>query len=453
MKIKYFVLFLFIFSEVYFFESKSNFQIISSVCFYLYLIVLAVINFRKSVEYYFYFSLLTMGAWSYISPLNIPQNFWGLKLQGISINVLFSFFLLIGGIILKKGKFLINKPSIFFLVYIFYSAIIGYLYVLKGQNYLDNFISDLFVLLPSISYIFLFSFFSRNELLGIFKNCYIFSIISIILSWILDKNFIYGFSYKYLLMNGMSFILPYAFLFISGIFNKKLQIINGILILIFIYLGKLFISGKLIVLLTCAIFVSLLVNYSKGAILFITSIIISYFIFFNTEFFGNFSEDSLMAHKLNQIFDVFSIFDIEFLASSPTSMGNIIAEGVTIFNHYFSNWKFFIFGKGFGGGIPDLFGYLTPLSNPTQGYKEIDASRNNFFRMHLPIYEIFIKTGLIGLSCFFGLIFYIIKSNSKFTFLIFSLLFLVVFNTKEMLLLTILLFNLLEYKRTDFESK
>ena len=124
-------------------------------------------------------------------------------------------------------------------------------------------------------------------------------------------------------------------------------------------------------------------------------------------------------------------------------MGSIIAEGITVLNYVINNKVVLFFGKGFGGGIPDLYGYLAPWAGAS-GYAFHDLARNDYFKMHLPIYEVIIKAGILGWSFF---LFILIKNfvlRNKYAFISFLLFFMVFYVSKEYLLLTILFLKLAE---------
>lgn len=80
------------------------------------------------------------------------------------------------------------------------------------------------------------------------------------------------------------------------------------------------------------------------------------------------------------------------------------------------------------------------------GYSVIDASRNSFFRLHLPIFEVLIKTGIVG-SVFYMYFVYInlVKRNIYSYF--FALMFLTIFsNNKEMILLSLFFVRLSNFE-------
>jgi hypothetical protein len=267
------------------------------------------------------------------------------------------------------------------------------------------------------------------------------------------KGFEYGSGLKFILINSFGYIIIFIIPFCSKLFSKN---IFRLLILISIFLllsGKMFIGGKFII----NIFITLIwyfIFYKKQLILafiFIFLLTILFFYWFPiTEFLMTYFADNLLVqNKLSQVISVVNILDFDLIASSPTSIGNIIAEGRSI-AIYFTNNIFISFsGLGFGGGIPDHYGYLSPLALPGMGYNEIDASRDLFFRLHLPIYEILIKSGILG---FLFYTYFTIKNFMKhniFSFF-FALVFLTIFsNNKEMILLSLFFIRTSNYNLNE----
>ena len=106
-------------------------------------------------------------------------------------------------------------------------------------------------------------------------------------------------------------------------------------------------------------------------------------------------------------------------------------------------------GLGFGGGVPDLYGYLAPLAKPGMAYAEINAARDNFFRMHLPLFEFFLKSGLLGGIIFFYLSIKNFKNNNIFSFFFFLIFFTVFSNNKEMIMLAFFFLRLSIIKKVS----
>lgn len=215
--------------------------------------------------------------------------------------------------------------------------------------------------------------------------------------------------------------------------------------------GKLFVGGKAIIIYIFSIIWYFYINknfrlYSIVFVLFIYLFSDLLILFFSHQL----NNEILFYYKFSQVYDSIFDFDLSTIASTPTSMGNLIAEGQTTFTYLFSNHLFFLFGKGFGGGIPDVFGYFTPLAGPGTGYTYNDVLRNDFFRMHLPLFEIFIKGGFVSIVIYIYILFRSIREKNIISFIYFIILFTVFFNSKEMMLLTLLFMKLSNiYKKQE----
>ena len=444
----------FVVLEVFLFGQNIISQTIVSAFVYFVLIVLTLNNVHLAIAYYISFSLLSFGTWSYIVDDLAPGNFWGLRIFDVSVNFIFSIFILFI-LILKLKNFKRNQFPIeinFFFIFFIFSFFVGILNTSFKINYYDNFLKDLIVYTP----IFILSFlvFSINDDLSIkiFKYCIISTFIGMLLSLIFGIFFEYGSDFKFILLNSFGFIILVIIPFCKKQFPTYQFYILLIIAAILAISGNFFTGGKFIIILFFGFFWYLLIFKRK---IFLTSFLLLFLIFIFsfweliTIFLMNLFEDNfIIQYKLSQVISIIDILDIETLSKTPTSIGNIFAESSTIFHYYILHPFKFITGLGFGGGIPDLYGYLSPLAKPGLGYSEIDASRDNFFRMHLPIFEFVLKFGIFG---FFGFIFIAIKSfknNNIFSFFFFLVFFTVFTNNKEMILLAFLFLRLSNNKST-----
>ena len=148
----------------------------------------------------------------------------------------------------------------------------------------------------------------------------------------------------------------------------------------------------------------------------------------------------VISYKFNQIVGIFEIVDLDIIAISNTSMGNIVAEALTIFDWVRNNFFEALLGKGFGGGLNDSRGYLATYVGAGAGYSPLDLTRNQFTRLHLPIFEVICKAGLIGTIAYIYLLLSLFKQKNIFLFSYFIILLLVFSNSKEMILLS-MIFN------------
>lgn len=443
---RYEILLLFSFLEVLLYDRLPIVQIVVTLSEYLFIAIYLFIDKRVSLMYFISFSLLSIGSWSYIIQEKLPNNFWGIRFGMFSLNIIFAVFIFL--FIFLSSNIKSNFKSLFgitfFDKFIVYSSIIGAVYVLIGVNYFDNYLRDLMTFLPYFIYIFFLNKLENQEIKNVIKYGLSVTIISMLLSYFSNQLFNYGDGFYFILMNGFSFIALISVFLVRSVFSKWHFYFLFLSILFLISTGKVFIGGKSII-----IFAFLLLWYvvsSKNVFIYL---IISVFLFFVYPLLASFltiiNDEFVISYKFLQIISIFNYIDLETLASSRTSMGNIIAEGYTLWNYMISNFLILFFGKGFGAGVPDLFGYLSPLALPGAGYNAIDAVRNNFVRLHFPIYEIALKSGVLGLYFYIRMVIFSFKSKNIYDFIFFILLMTVFTNSKEMILLSLMFYKLKRY--------
>lgn len=438
----YWVLLIFSLLEVLIYDRAAILQVPVTVMEYSFIIFATLSNRRIGISYFVSFSLLSLGVWSYVLQNQLPSNFWGIRIGNISLNVVFSGLLFLYSILSNRVETLFHskfRGIVFFNYYIIYSILIGTIYVFLSINYLDNYLNDLMLYLTYFIYIYILGMLNNNEIKDLMVKCISVSIITMMVSLLTGQFFKYADDVSFILMNSFSFILPFAMFFIRNLYTKREYYLLFVCMLIMIASGRLFIGSKTIIILVITIlwlaFTSrnilyfLLLIFGFGLLLFqpITLLIERYL-----------DANHLLSYKFSQVFDIFNFIDFDTIASSNTSMGNIIAEGMTIIAYLKSNFMHLFFGKGFGGGIPDLFGYLTPAARDGAGYNPIDASRNNFVRMHFPLFEIAVKAGIMGVAFYLILLIRAAKSTKAYSFIFFIMIFSVFSNSKEMLLLSLI---------------
>lgn len=441
-------LILFVILEVLLYGNQILPQSVVAIFEYFFLLILAFVNIRLAIAYFICFTLLSFGSWSYVVNEINPSNFWGFRFFGVSLNLIFSFSLIF--ILLIKPSHIpkLKFPNEIFYLFIFFgtSFILGIIYSNFKINNFDNFFKDLMIYFPIFIYSLLVFSVDENVSLKIFKYLIITTLISMVLSLLLGIFFEYGSGLKFILLNSFGYIIIFIVPFCKKLFTK-IQYYYILIFTFFIILsGKFFIGGKFIIILLLAILWYFIVYKRRFFFVIFTLSLVSLLFFYwvpITEFLMmTFAENLLVQNKLSQVISIINVFDLDLLSRTPTSIGNIIAEFRTILRYYIFNPLFSITGLGFGGGVPDLFGYLAPLANPGMGYAEIDAVRNNYFRMHLPVFEFFLKSGLFG---GFGFIYYSIKNftnNNIFSFFFFLIFFTVFTNNKEMIMLSFLFLRL-----------
>ncbi len=448
MKFRYEILLVFIVLEVLLFGKPSIWQFIVSLIEYCFIILALLMNRKIGIMYFISFTLLAMGAWSYVSQPELPLNFWGIRVAGLSLNILLSFAMVIYCLVAQKLPQKIHTHFYnngFFVGFILYTFFVGIVYVISQINYFDNFLSDVLLYFPFFIYIFFLSFLDTRSILKIVEYGVSLTVISMVVSLLSNKLFDYsgddGFSF--VLMNGFSYMAIFALFFFKDLYSKFHYYFLVCLLLVLLLAGKVFIGGKMLIIIFIAV-IWLAYHYKRAQLIILISAA-TFLIFINPILFyfsENYSDSLLITYKFTQVYNLFEHIDLDVIASTPTSVGNIVAEAVTIF-YYLENNKFFLFfGKGMGGGIADILGYLTPSAGPGMGYNLTNTTRNDFFRMHLPMYDILIKSGVVGFSIYIILLIKWFKKNNIFSFVSFILMFTVFNNTKESILLTLIFIRL-----------
>lgn len=453
---RYEILLIFVLFEVLFFEANNSIQLIVSLLEYFFLIYVLIKNKEVGVMYFISFTVLTLGQENYVIIDSLPSNFWGIRLAGFSFNIIFSIFILIYCTISNREnqpKIYLGINSKFFIYFILYSFFIGLIAVLFSVNYSDNFIQDTLTYFPFYIYIYILSLLKTDSILKIIKYGFSLTVFMMIFSLITKKMFEYAEGDHFVLVNSFSFILPIAIFLLKGLYSR-IQYFFLVSITVFLLVsGNVFIGGKTIVIFFI-LFLWLGINYRKHTVpLILISVIFIYFLEPIFSFFIQYFAGNVISFKFSQIFDSLANYDLHLLAATKSSMGNIIAEGLTLFHFLINNKWILLFGKGFGGSIPDIFGYLSSWAGAS-GYSYQDLMRNDFHKLHLPIFEVVLKTGIVGL---FFYIYLLIKSlfiKNKYVFFYGLMLFTVFYVTKEMLLLTLIFLKISEkeFKETNYNS-
>lgn len=431
----------FVFFEVVYFGNASTVQTIFAVLMYVFTAFVITLNKKVGVMYFIAFSLCTIGEWSYVLGTINPNNFWGLRLAGFSLNTIFvigiSGFLLIT----SKGKYKFWSISLYkyLIIFTLYGIIIGFYNWAIGSNYFDNYIKDVFTYVPILFYIYLITYLKSSQLKLVLKYSIIGSVLLFSLSMILDKEFFYSINDSYLLMNSIVYVLPILILFIKDLFTTKVYVLLCIGVFIPFFFGNYFLGGKFLVMVLLVIAWYFFVGNKRYMLAPLIGFVAFFYIIPAIEFLRSiYIDDVVIYSRVTQVLNLLTIQDISYLAKSGNSIGNLVAEGLTIIKLLSDNILFAILGKGFGGGIPDLYGYLKPWAGMS-GYAAQDAVRGEYYRMHLPIYEIIVKVGIIGTIPFIFICLKYFLDKNRYSFLTFLLLTTVFYVSKEMLLLTLIM--------------
>lgn len=442
------VLILFSILEIALFNRLSQAQLGLTVIEYLFITYAVIVDRKVGLMYFISFTLLAIGEFSYGGNSDIiVNNFYGLRVFNLSFNIAYSAFLFFFILILGKGRYslvLSNPNNKFFAFFILYSIAIGLIYITLSINSFDDYYRDTLNYAPFFIYVYLIAFLDQKAIESILKYGILVTVLSMVYSFLTSTLFDYAYGHSFVIINAYGYIIPIFLLLFNRYFTKKQFIFSIIIIGYLVITSNLFISGKLIIIFIILGF-WLIFKSIKHPIIIVPSIIIILFyanimfVYLIDYFWGN-----TISNKFSQVYISFIHFDIHEIATYHTSIGNIAGEGITIFSYMLNNIEVFFFGKGFGGGVPDLFGYLSPWAGKG-GYSVAAAYHNNFYRMHLPIYDIFIKSGIFGLGFYIVLLIRSFIAKSNVSFIYFILLFAFFYISKEMLLLTLLFMKLSEY--------
>lgn len=221
---KYFrfeVLLLFSVIEVLFYDSHSVFLPFIAIVEYCFILVTIFFNFKLGISYFVSFILLSMSNWSYVIQEELPNTFWGIRLFGLSFNILFSFFLFL----VCVYKYKLNLKSLlycfdlkYFFFLIIYITVIGIISVIFSNNYIDNFVKDTSVYLPFFFYVVYLHFIDDLILIKIFKWGFLLTVITMLLSYLSKINFTYGEGFVFVLMNSFAYLLIFSIFFSEKIF-------------------------------------------------------------------------------------------------------------------------------------------------------------------------------------------------------------------------------------------
>lgn len=440
MRYRYSVLLLFVLLEVLLFSAPRGVQAVVSVAEYLFVAFTLFLATRIGLMYFISFSLLSMGAWTYVLPDLAPANFWGLRAFGLSVNGLFTAavaVLFLAAPNLRARSHSSSFATTFLASFVVYSFVVGIIAVLLSVNHGDNFLNDISIYTPYLVYLYLVSRLDIQSIAQIGTYGVSLTVVSMLLSWLMGIRFAYAQDAEFVLMNGFAFIVVFVVFFVKDLYSRSHYYFLVGSVLVLLTANAVFLGGKSLIVLAGTAAWGLLHSRRAIAATFLVALALWTFrVPILSLLPGRLPEGALVLYKVDQIQDVIEIQNIERLSETRTSMGNIAAEGRTIFEYLSHRPVVLLFGKGFGGGVPDQFGYLTPLAGQG-GYAEHDASRNEFVRMHLPLYEIVLKAGLVGLVGYLALLLQLVRSSSIYSFTSFVLLASVFTNTKEMMLLTL----------------
>ncbi len=432
----------FAFGDVMLFNSEIPFiQLFFAVLSYCFIFLSFCKHYRDGILYLFSFNILSIGVGNYWDADGAIFSYWGLRCGPFSFNIIFSGLLTFILCVKSKSKHLFPSDlyTKFFLLFILWCFIVGLLTTLLGYNYIDNFKSDLLMFLPIIFYIILARKLSLDEFNLLIKYIIPLTVYSLIIAYIFEKKASYS-QETFLIGNAFACIAPIGVIILRKYFKFQEQVLYLLVYLVLISTMSILIGGKLII-----SYIALLIwwaclsnRWRYVNLIAIGGSIPLVLLILQNLIEASSSTSGIIAFKLGQVKSLFDNPDFFALAAQFSSIGNLIAEGITLFSYLIDNIIFFILGKGFGGGIPDVFGFLSPFAGAS-GYAEHDALRNDFFNLHLAPYKILIDGGLIMFGYYAKVLWSLLSKKTAISFLTFLMLVMYFYVSKELLLLTYIL--------------
>lgn len=445
-KIDYIILSFIGLFEVFLYNSSTTFQFLFSIFEYGLILALFFLNPKKSLVYFFTITLISIGEWSYV--MNASETTSFLFIRGPFFTIYF-YFLALFFIKFKVENKIKNKSSL--LMLLIFSLLVGVINLIFDYNQIENIISDL------KSFLFFYMFYSLVPIIGLktlnqmIKFIIPLSILMMIASYTFGIFYEYGQDNFFILTNSLSYLIPAAVILVFfKIYKKRDAIILASISLLLIFSGLYFISGKTIIMILASL-VLLAFSYFKDKskkIFLVVFLVFPFFVFlFSNQLHISLLKiqeilpNSINAYKLGQVLTIFENISFYDIALTDTSIGNLFAEIYTIIEHTSNNLAVAFVGRGIGGGVPDDLGLLSSWVY-NEGYSIECLATNNFFKMHLPISELFLKFGGVFLIWFIYYNVKIILMQNTYSNLLFIVLFLVFYVSKEMMLTSVILLYL-----------
>lgn len=123
------------------------------------------------------------------------------------------------------------------------------------------------------------------------------------------------------------------------------------------------------------------------------------------------SESFLLKLKFDQAMSTIAFWKPDWLKNMSASPRFRIEEFLTICNEYYFKPYALLFGKGFLGTTRDNLGYY--LNAGTTSFSEIELQTHLYFNMHESLNNLFLISGLFGLTFFFWFLLLGIKSSKE----------------------------------------
>jgi hypothetical protein len=457
LKISYslWILALFATLEVLLFKTNNALKLSISILEYLFVLVVFLLDRKVGIMYFFSFILLTIGTLNYNGPyVGTPVNFWGLRLAGFSVSILFTILLVIMVLLERKPNHPLTLGAIvprgnyfaqFMVLLTVWGIIVGAIRCVQGINYTDEYIEDILSYTPVLFYLILLSRLSWENVFAIVKYAIPATIFMMLISALTGHKMYYS-TEVFVVTNAIS---TFFIIFLLLLWRKYYKLVHWYIMLvclaILVAANQYMLGGKVVVSFFIVLFGLVVVKMRKKIWMLLPLIVLMPFLIDPVlSFFISVVDHPSISHKIWQVKTAYDmILDPLAMAQIKASVGVTVGgEMVTVGKHLWDNPSFLLFGEGFGGGVPDYYGVLGWTAG-NGGFDINDLERNCFTKMHLPIFEMPLKGGMVILLAYLATLYKVLFSKPHaMSIMVFLSLLLVFYITKEFILLTLILAKL-----------
>lgn len=412
--------------------------VVSTIVIFIELSFLTYLLFNKKITLFMGYYLIFLCLSLEFGPLSDNEQFYGFKdfrIGGVNLGILsllpialLSFVkgIKINKIISKypklfKFSFIIIVLNILGLIWGIILIVINDNHIIEMEGLIPSFIGISYnmILLPLLVIIAIFYILSWEEknivklekfLLSIFVGI----VASLVISFIFKRYGYYG-GVKTLQVTSVIQYIPFILLLP---FYKKLTIpkyfifvgiIGTVLTLLYNAQGKIIILYMIIPLLIAFLSID-----NRKYMLFFVRFFGAVFLLLMCAYFvlNYFTNSILLNSKIDQAYQLISIWDENWLYNLPTSPRVRIVELVSIGAEYLHKPWLLLMGKGYMGTMIDHTGMLgTQYISGSFSMNQWD--NGTFYRMHETLNTIFLYHGILGLAFYFYMFKLIIKNFAK----------------------------------------
>jgi hypothetical protein len=410
---------------------------------------------KVGIMYFFSFILLTIGTLNYNGPYDgTPLNFWGLRLAGFSVSILFTVLFVIMVLLERKPNHPLTLGAIvprgnyfaqFMVLLIVWGIIVGAIRCIQGINYADEYVEDILNYTPALFYLILLSRLSWENVFTIVKYAIPVSIFMMLISAVTGHKMYYS-TEVFVVTNAIStFFIVFLLFFWRKYYKPAHWYIMLACLAALVAANQYMLGGKVVASFFIILFCWMVVKMRKKVWILLPLIVLMLFCVDPVlSFFISVVNHPSISHKIWQVKTAYDmILDPLAMAQIKSSVGVTVGgEMVTVVRHLWEHPSFLLFGEGFGGGVPDYYGVLGWTAGHG-GFDMNDLERNCFTKMHLPIFEMPLKGGMVILLAYLVTLCKVLFSKPYArSIMVFLSLLLVFYITKEFILITLILAKL-----------